>query len=120
MPAVVVYDPDGVLPSSFASDTGLGAAASIVETPSDAHRLGRDARVMVLVAGQDSSAALGLLASSGARCTTRLVLFATDARHHRRLLIRAVRHDALVLVAQPVARLRACIRDLLALPPSRM
>ena len=117
MPAAVVYDPDGVLPSSFASDTGLRDAVVRVESASDACRLGRDALVLVLVAGRDNSGAYGLLALFRGRRMPRLVLFTSEARHHRRLLIRAGRHDAIVLVAQSPATLTECVRGLLLHPP---
>jgi hypothetical protein len=112
--AVVVYDPDGILPPSFASDAGLRDVIARVEQPADANRLARDAAVVVLVAGRDSSAMLGFLASSGGRRTPRLVLFASNARHHRRVVIRAVRHEAIALIGQSPAALAECIRELVA------
>jgi hypothetical protein len=111
--AVVVYDPDGILPSSFARDTGRAEDVAIVEMAADAHRLARDAAVMVLVAGRNRSAALGFLAMSAGPRTLQLVLFASDVRHHRRAVVRASRHRAVVLVGQTPDRLSACIRELL-------
>ena len=113
MPAAVVYDPDGVLPSSFVADIGLGPSVVLVEVAADAHRLARDANVLVLVAGRDNSAVLGFLALSSGRRWLRLVLLASDARHHRRVLIRAMRHQVRVLIGEAPDALADCIRDLL-------
>ena len=113
MPAtVVVYDPDGILPSTFAYATGLGDAVHVVRAP-EAHRLAEHATVVVLVAGRDNAAGLGFLASLGELRDRLLVLAATDARRHRRLVIRAIRRGATVLIDQPPDALVACVRNLL-------
>lgn len=114
MPAtVVVYDPDGILPSTFVYATGLGDAAVQVARAPEAHRLAEHATVVVLVAGRDNAAGLGFLASLGELRNRILVLAATDARRHRRLVIRAIRRGATVLIDQPPDALVACLRGLL-------
>lgn len=113
MPAsVVVYDPDGMLPSTFAYATGLGDATVQVVRGPDAHRLAEHARVIVLVAGRDNAAGLGFLASLGELKERLLVLLATDARRHRRVVIRAIRRGATVLIDQPPDALAAHVRGL--------
>jgi hypothetical protein len=121
---VVVYDPDDALPSSFERDAGLDAAFgdTIVQLDraTDAHCIGRDAAVLVLVAGHDRSAVVGCLASAGERRHARLVLVVADARRDRGLVIRAARRGAIVLIGQTPSALAACLRDLLVphpLPP---
>lgn len=110
-PAVLVYDPDGMLPSTFAYDAGLGDAV-LVARAQDAHRLAEHATVVVLVAGNDNAAGLGLLASLGELRDRLLVLFATGARRHRRLVIRAIRRGATVLIDQTPDALVACVGSL--------
>src|SRR6476661_6557219 len=110
---VVVYDPDGMLPSTFAYATGLGDAVHVARAP-EAHRLAEHATVVVLVAGRDNAAGLGFLASLGELQSRMLVLVAMDARRHRRLVIRAIRRGATVLIDQPPDALVACVRSLLA------
>jgi AraC-like DNA-binding protein len=110
---VVVYDPDGALPASFASDAGLGDVVVQLDRATDAQRIGREATVLVLVAGSDTSAGIGFLASSSEQDNARLVLFTPDARRHRRLVIRAARHGAVVLIGQTPSELAACLRELI-------
>jgi AraC-like DNA-binding protein len=114
---VVVYDPDGLLPVSFASDAALGDGIVHLDQAADVHRIGRVATVHVLVPGRDTSAAVGFLASSREECNGDLVLFAADARRHRRLIIRAARHGATLLIGQTPSMLAACLRDLIVPHP---
>lgn len=114
MPAtVVVYDPDGNLPSTFVYATGLGDAAVQVARAPEVHRLAEHATVVVLVAGHDNAAGLGFLASLGELRHRLLILAATDARRDRRLVIRAIRRGATVLIDQHPDALVAYLRGLL-------
>jgi len=92
----------------------LGDAVVQVARAPEAHRLAEHATVVVLVAGRDNAAGLGFLASLGELQSRMLVLVAMDARRHRRLVIRAIRRGATVLIDQPPDALVACVRSLLA------
>ena len=111
-PFALVFDPDGILTSTFAHATGLDDATHVSRAP-EAHRLSELAAVVVLVAGNDNAPGLGFLASLGELRGRLLVLAAADARRHRRLVIRAIRRGATVLIDQPPDALVACIRNLL-------
>jgi hypothetical protein len=110
---VVVYDPDGVLSSSFASDAGLGDVLTRITRVSEAQRLSRDAAVLVLVAGRAIAASLGFLAAVGDARHGALVLVASDARRQRRVIIRAARHGAVLMIGQPPSVIGARLRELL-------
>lgn len=116
-PSVVVYDSEGVLPPTFVRDVGLDDGVVLIDGLADAHRVGRRAEVLVIVAGRDEAGALGLLTSPvGSRART-ILLFLVDAQHHRRVLLHGARRGAIMLIAQPPAVLAACLRELVAPQP---
>ena len=117
MPArVVLFDPDGTLPSSFASDAGLDDEIVQLDRAADVQRIGREASALVLAPGHDGSTAMGFLASSS-ELSAPLVLYAASAPRHRRVVIRAARRGATILIGQTPSVLSACLRDLLVPRP---
>jgi len=117
---VVVFDPDGLLPSSVEREIGADVSLIRVTRSSEAQRLGPDAAVLVLVAGHDNATGLGFLAATGDLRDAKLVLVASDARGQRRVLIRAVRRGAVLLIEQPPSALMSCLGDLLSPPESAL
>lgn len=121
MPArIVLYDPDNVLPPSFMSDGGLDNAIVRVVRGGKAPRLDQQIDIVVLVAGRNTAAAVAFIASSGEQPGVHLVLYTTDTRSHRRVVIRAARHAATLVLGQSPAALAACLHDLIGprpLPP---
>ena len=115
--AVVVFDPDGTLPPSFAADAAFDRAMVTVDRAEQARRLARRATVVVVVSGRDVATALGFLASVVERRGARLVLFAADADRHRHVILHALRRGAIVLVERPLSVLGESVRDLMALSP---
>ena len=72
----------------------------LVAHAADALRLAEHSTVVVLVAGNDNATGLGFLAALGELRGRLLVLVTVDARRHRRLVIRAIRRGATVLIHQ--------------------
>jgi hypothetical protein len=119
MPAtVVVFDPEGTLPSSFAADATSTRVVVRVESAAKAHRLARRAAIVVIVTGRDAATALGFLASVMDRRGARLVLFASNASHDRRVILHALRRGAMVLLEQPPSVLAECVRALVTVLPT--
>jgi hypothetical protein len=109
-----------MLPPSFEHEIGADVSLIRVARISEAQQLGRDAAVLVLVAGHDNAAGLGFLAATCELRDARLVLVASDARHQRRVLLRAVRRGAVLLIEQPPSALVSCLGDLLSPPQSAL
>lgn len=109
---VVAYDPDGVLSPTFASDEGLGDEFMRVDDLADAHRCAGRAQVLVIVGGRDRAGAVGLLTSFGGAGEQVVVLFLTDARRQRRLVLNGGRRGAIMLIGQAPDALGACLREL--------
>jgi hypothetical protein len=108
---MVVFDPDGMLPPSVEREIGADVVLIRLTRISEVLQLGHEAAVLVLVAGHDDAAGLGFLAATGELRGTRLVLVASDARRQRRVLIRAVRRSAVLVIEQPPSALVSCLRD---------
>lgn len=114
--SAVIYDSASVLPLNFVSDEGLGDSVVRVRDLADAHRLGRQREVLVIVVG-DESDTIGLLTSFAGDRAHVVLLFLTDAQYQRRMIIHGARRGAAVMIGESFGVLAACLRDLVARPP---
>jgi hypothetical protein len=112
--AVMVFDPECALPTSFVADASIPCAVMRVDRADKARRLARHATVVVIVATEDSATTLGFLASVLQLRDASLVVFVPDAFRHHRVILHALRRGAIVLLQQPPSVLIECVGDLIA------
>jgi hypothetical protein len=112
--AVVVFDPECALPTSFVADASIPCAVLRVDRAYKARRLARHASVVVIVATEDAATTLGFLAAVIQRRHARLVVVAASAVRQHHVILHALRRGAIVLIEQEPPVLVECVRDLIA------